>query len=69
MSAGIRRLGVITEEVAADHGALHISFIDHPASADPGIFSSDLLHLNARGHAIVAAETIRGLAVHLAPAG
>lgn len=36
MSAGIRRLGAITEEVAADHGALYISFIDHPASADPG---------------------------------
>ena len=25
----------------------------HPASADPGVYASDRLHLNARGHAIV----------------
>jgi lysophospholipase L1-like esterase len=66
LSSGIRRLAEITQHVAARHGALHLRFTDHPAGGDPGILSSDLLHLNARGHAIVAAETIRGLAVHLA---
>jgi lysophospholipase L1-like esterase len=66
LSSGIRRLAEITEDVAVRHGALHLRFTDHPAAGEPDILSSDLLHLNARGHAIVAAETIRGLGAHLA---
>ncbi|MBC6460226.1 hypothetical protein [Actinomadura sp. HBU206391] len=64
LSSGIRRQAEITQEVAARHGAPHLRLTDHPAGGDPGILSSDLLHLNARGHAIVAAETIRGPAAH-----
>jgi hypothetical protein len=66
LSSGIRRPAEITQNVTARHGAVHVRLTDHPAGDDPGIVSSDLLHLNARGHAIVAAETIRGLAAHLA---
>jgi hypothetical protein len=31
----------------------------HPICADPDVYASDRLHLNARGHAIVASEAIR----------
>ncbi|MEO3829331.1 hypothetical protein [Actinomadura sp. B10D3] len=55
--------------VAAEHGACHVDNPHgHPVAADPGIYSSDQLHLNARGHAFAAANTIRALAAHLASA-
>jgi lysophospholipase L1-like esterase len=61
MSKRIRRLAEVTGAVAARHGAIHLDFSVHPAGGDPSIYSSDRLHLNAKGHAIVAAETIRRL--------
>ena len=57
----IRRLAELTGAVAARHGAVHVDFSVHPAGTDPSIYSDDRLHPNARGHAIVAAETIRRL--------
>ncbi len=30
----------------------------HPLSQDPSIFSSDLIHCNARGHAVAAATLL-----------
>lgn len=51
----------LTERLAAEHGAWYVHLIDHPAAADPGIYSADRLHCNARGHAIAATETIRTL--------
>jgi lysophospholipase L1-like esterase len=56
----------LTGRLAAEHGAWFVDLIDHPASADPGIYSADRLHCNARGHAIAAAETIRTLSRGLA---
>lgn len=61
----LRQLAEVTRAVAARHGGLHVELRGHPAGADPGIYSSDGLHLNARGHAIVATEAIRRLAAHL----
>jgi lysophospholipase L1-like esterase len=65
MREGLRdrnhRLGEITREVADRHGALHVSFLSHPASSDAATYSADLLHVNRRGHAIVATEVIRSL--------
>jgi lysophospholipase L1-like esterase len=58
----IRRLAELTGAVAERHGTIHLDFSTHPAGGDPSIYSDDRLHLNARGHAIVAAETIRRLA-------
>jgi len=60
-SARIRQLGELTGEVAARHGALFVNLNDHPLSKDPTIYSSDLVHLNARGNAVVAAEVLRRL--------
>jgi lysophospholipase L1-like esterase len=57
----MRSLAVLTRAVASRHGALLVEMRTHPASADPGVYSSDRLHLNARGHAIVATEAVRVL--------
>ena len=45
--------------VSRRHGTLLVDFARHPASADPGIYASDLQHANTRGHAIAASEAIR----------
>ncbi|MEU8123476.1 SGNH/GDSL hydrolase family protein [Spirillospora sp. NPDC049024] len=69
ISARTRRLAELTAEVAAEHGACHVDNPHgHPVAADPGIYCGDQLHLNARGHAFAAANTIRALAAHLASA-
>ncbi|MDL4821136.1 SGNH/GDSL hydrolase family protein [Actinomadura opuntiae] len=69
MSSRTRRLNALVAGVAAEHGACHVDNPPgHPVAADPGIYSADQLHLNARGHAFAAANTIRALAAHLASA-
>jgi lysophospholipase L1-like esterase len=55
--------------VARRNGALLVEFGDHPAGADAGIYSSDRIHLNARGHAICAAGTAHALARRAAAIG
>ncbi|MCD0449799.1 SGNH/GDSL hydrolase family protein [Actinocorallia sp. API 0066] len=55
------RLNELTAEVAHAQDALFVNFRNHPAGADKAIYASDLVHLNARGHAIVAAETLAHL--------
>jgi lysophospholipase L1-like esterase len=52
----------IVRRVADRRGALALSVLEHPAAPDPGIYARDRLHLNARGHAIVATEAVRALA-------
>jgi lysophospholipase L1-like esterase len=61
----IRTLADLTGAVAERHGALHVDFSRHPAGVDPSIYSDDRLHLNARGHAVTAAEVIRRLSAAL----
>ncbi|GAA2141014.1 SGNH/GDSL hydrolase family protein [Actinomadura napierensis] len=69
MSSRTRRLNALVADVAAEYGACHVDNPPgHPVAADPGIYSGDQLHLNARGHAFAAANTIRALAAHLASA-
>jgi lysophospholipase L1-like esterase len=61
------RLTLLSEgvrDVAQRLGALHIHFTTHPSGKED-IYSSDGLHLNARGQAIVAAEVVRTLGAHL----
>jgi lysophospholipase L1-like esterase len=57
----MRALAEITRAVAHRHGAMLVEMRDHPACADPDVYASDRLHLNARGHAIVATEAIKAL--------
>lgn len=56
----------ITAAVSRDHGARFADFRFHPAGTDPTIYSSDLIHLSARGHAIAATEVL-SLLGHPAP--
>jgi lysophospholipase L1-like esterase len=57
----IERMSTLAERVARRHGALLVDFRAHPAGADPTIYSTDRIHLNARGHAICAAQTLHAL--------
>jgi lysophospholipase L1-like esterase len=52
----------VTAQMAESHGCLHSEGHHHPRAADPGIFASDLMHCNARGHAIAEANIVRALA-------
>jgi lysophospholipase L1-like esterase len=55
-------LNSVTREVAERHGALVVEYADHPRASDPTIYSSDLIHLNMRGHAVAASTAIEILA-------
>ena len=57
----IERMGALAERVARRHGAVFVDFRSHPAGPEPSIYSGDRVHLNARGHAICAAQTLRAL--------
>ncbi|MBK1785470.1 SGNH/GDSL hydrolase family protein [Prauserella sp. ASG 168] len=67
---GLRRrlheLSHRTREVARRTGAWHVDLTSHPASAEASIYSADGIHVNGRGHAIAATQTLRLLAGHLA---
>jgi lysophospholipase L1-like esterase len=62
MAERFDRLDALTARVSADHGGVHVDNHHHPLAADPGIFASDRIHANARGHAVAAANLIRALA-------
>ncbi|MFF5991909.1 SGNH/GDSL hydrolase family protein [Prauserella flavalba] len=54
-----------TRAIAEREGAWHADLTSHPASSEASIYSVDGIHVNGRGHAIAATETIRLLAAHL----
>ncbi|SNY23538.1 SGNH/GDSL hydrolase family protein [Paractinoplanes atraurantiacus] len=54
----LRTLSELTERAVRDHGGLHINFGAHP---DQRVLGADGLHINARGHAIVAATLVHSL--------
>jgi lysophospholipase L1-like esterase len=64
----IHSLSQSTREIAKDLGTLHIDLTWHPAAPEPDLYSSDGRHSSMRGHAISAAEVIRGLGADLAKA-
>jgi lysophospholipase L1-like esterase len=64
----IHSLSQSTREIAKDLGTLRIDLTWHPAVPEPDLYSSDGLHSSMRGHAISAAEVIRGLGADLAKA-
>ncbi len=57
----IEQMGELAERVAGRHDAVLVDFRAHPAGSDAGIYSADRIHLNARGHAICANETLHEL--------
>ncbi|MCL2554202.1 MAG: SGNH/GDSL hydrolase family protein [Actinomycetia bacterium] len=62
LDAGVAVLNDVTRAVAARHGALVVEMHGHPASGDRDLYSADLVHFSARGHAVAAAATLRALA-------
>lgn len=65
MSERIAAWSQRTKEVSARLGAVHLDLPRHAAGKED-IFSTDGLHLNARGQAILSTEMVRNLAEHLA---
>jgi lysophospholipase L1-like esterase len=65
----MRRLSARTRALAERLGTVHVELTDHPLSTDPGLYSSDGRHGNARSDAVATAETLRILARHLARTG
>lgn len=66
----LHHLNDLTAAIARRHGAVHVDFTNHAASADPSLYGSDGLHGNRRGHAFTAAHTLRTLAAaRLGPTG
>lgn len=57
----LRSLGDLTARLVGRHGGLHVSFSDRPAHRD-GVLGADGLHINARGHDVVAAALLGRLA-------
>lgn len=54
-----------TEAMAKTRGTVHVHLSGHDLSTDPGIYSADGRHGNARSDAVAAAETIRRLGSEL----
>jgi lysophospholipase L1-like esterase len=54
-------LAAVVEEIAASRGCWYVDYFGHPLAGDPTIYSADHLHVNRRGHAVVATEMIRAL--------
>ena len=61
----MRRLSTHTGRLARRLGTLHVHLTDHPAVADPSLYSSDGRHGSARSDAIAAAETLRVVGARL----
>jgi len=57
----MRTLSDRTAVLADKLGTIHIHLTDHPLSTDPGLYSSDGRHGNARSDAVATAETLRAL--------
>ncbi|MFP3964443.1 SGNH/GDSL hydrolase family protein [Actinomadura fulvescens] len=64
MSERIAAWSERTKQVAERLGAVHVDLPRHPAGNEE-IFSTDGLHLNARGQAILCTEIVRSLGQHL----
>jgi lysophospholipase L1-like esterase len=62
----LAELNALVREVAHRHGALWVDLWDHPAAGERSAYSSDMLHMSARGHALIAAQTIKVLGGRIA---
>jgi lysophospholipase L1-like esterase len=61
LEEGVAALNGIVRKTAAGHGAVLVEMYDHPAVGDRDLYSADLVHASARGHAVIAAATARAL--------
>jgi lysophospholipase L1-like esterase len=61
----MRRLSERTRLLAERLGTVHVELTNHPLSTDPGLYSGDGRHGNARSDAIATTATLRILHKHL----
>lgn len=61
----LRALADVVEGVARRHECFFVDLFHHPCAGDPSLYSEDRLHLNGRGHAVVGAAVIDGVARQL----
>jgi lysophospholipase L1-like esterase len=54
--------------IANRHDTIHVDMWLHPACGEVNAYSTDMKHSTMRGHAVLAAETIRAMGARLAPA-
>jgi lysophospholipase L1-like esterase len=66
VSDRLRALGRITEAITHRFGGVYVSFLDHPDFGEV-LMTSDGVHVNRRGHAIVLTEVLRALGQPHAP--
>ncbi|MGJ9413071.1 SGNH/GDSL hydrolase family protein [Aeromicrobium sp. CF4.19] len=62
MSERFDTLDSITAGLTESVGGVHVDTHHHPVTADPGIYASDGIHANARGHAVALAAIVETLA-------
>lgn len=65
LRARMRLLSERTQALAERLGTLHVHLTTHPLSTDPGLYSSDGRHGNARSDAVATAVTLRRLGSEL----
>ncbi|WP_054564284.1 SGNH/GDSL hydrolase family protein [Frankia sp. R43] len=67
--AGIRprleQLNDATHQIARGYGTIWVELWAHPAAGDRDAYSSDRMHMSARGHGLIATRTIEELGHHL----
>lgn len=68
MKERLAALAEHTRKVSFRMGALYVDLPSHPSGTED-IYATDGLHLNTRGHAIVASETVRRLGEYLGTTG
>ncbi|MFI0722138.1 SGNH/GDSL hydrolase family protein [Streptomyces sp. NPDC021224] len=61
LEEGLAVLNGIVRGAARRHGALVVEMEGHPAAGDRDLYSADLVHASARGHAVIAAAVLREL--------
>jgi lysophospholipase L1-like esterase len=60
---GIGGLNDVIRSVAGSCDAIVVEMWGHPSQGDQDVYSADMMHASRRGHAIVAAATVRRLAL------
>ncbi|MEE4545636.1 SGNH/GDSL hydrolase family protein [Streptomyces sp. V4-01] len=69
LAQGVAALNAVMREAAAAYDAVVVPMYDHPAVADRDLYSADPVHASARGHAVIAAATVRALSGRIAAGG
>jgi lysophospholipase L1-like esterase len=69
LEQGVAAPNSVVRKAATAYDAVAVGIYDHPAVADRDLYSADLVHASARGHAVIAAATVRALAGRIAARG